>query len=84
MLTGFVVCERRALTETPTRYSARGFKFLLETLATQRGLTVREWPISFRDRTRGASKATLREGWEFGALCAHLLAWRLRRLGKAR
>ena len=79
VLTGFVLCERRVLTDAPTRYSARGFKFLLEVLATQRELTVREWPIAFRDRQRGSSKATLREVYELAALCVRLAAWRVRR-----
>ncbi|MDE2766345.1 MAG: polyprenol monophosphomannose synthase [Chloroflexota bacterium] len=79
VLSGFALCERRVLTEAPTRYSARGFKFLLEVLATQRQLTVREWPIAFRDRRKGSSKATLREGYELAALCARLTAWRVRR-----
>ena len=79
VLTGFALCERRVLTEAPTRYSARGFKFLLEVLATQRELTVREWPIAFRDRSTGASKATLREGYELATLCVRLTAWRVHR-----
>ncbi|MCE2470005.1 MAG: glycosyltransferase [Dehalococcoidia bacterium] len=79
VLSGFVLCERRVLAEAPTRYSARGFKFLLEVLATQRELTVREWPIAFRDRWKGSSKATLREGYELATLCARLTAWRVRR-----
>ncbi len=79
VLSGFALCERRVLTNAPTRYSARGFKFLLEVLATQRELTVREWPIAFRDRRKGSSKATLREGWELVALCVRLTAWRARR-----
>ena len=80
VLSGYVLCEQRVLTEAPTRYSAPGFKFLLEVLATQRGLVVQEWPIAFRDRRKGSSKATLREGYELAALCARLTAWRARRL----
>ena len=84
VLSGFVLCERRVLTDAPTRSSARGFKFLLEVLATQRELTVREWPIAFRDRRKGSSKATLREAYELTALCVHLTAWRARRLRRGR
>ncbi len=76
VLSGFVVCRRQVLADLPTRYSSRGFKFLVEVLATQPGLAVYEWPITFRDRVGGRSKASAREGLELGLLCLRLLGWR--------
>lgn len=78
ILTGFALVRREVLLRTPTRYSAGGFKWLFELLATQRGLRVVEWPIVFRDRKAGSSKATVKEAITFAKLCARLLAWRVR------
>ncbi|MEE8517691.1 MAG: glycosyltransferase [Dehalococcoidia bacterium] len=80
VLTGFALCRRDLITEMPTRYSANGFKWLVELLATRRGLRVYELPIVFHDRGGGASKATPREALSFGVLCARLTLWRMRRL----
>ena len=79
VLTGYVLCRRELLTTMPTRYSAGGFKWLIELLATQRGIRVHEWPIRFRDREQGSSKANLQEVLTFAILCARLTAWRIRR-----
>jgi dolichol-phosphate mannosyltransferase len=83
VLTGYVLCKREVIAEMSTRYSTRGFKFLLEVLATQRKLKVREWPIVFHDRRKGYSKATIREVFELARLCARLLLWRVAHLGRA-
>lgn len=80
VLTGYVLCRRELLTTMPTRYSASGFKWLIELLATQRGIRVHEWPIRFRDREQGSSKANLQEVLTFAILCARLTAWRIRRV----
>ena len=80
VLTGYVLCRRELLTTMPTRYSAGGFKWLIELLATQRGIRVHEWPIRFRDREQGSSKANLQEVLTFAILCARLTAWRIRRV----
>lgn len=81
-LTGFAIVERDVLLATPTRYSAGGFKWLVELLATQRGLRVAEWPIIFRDRTAGSSKASAKEAISFAVLCGRLLSWKVKgRLG---
>jgi dolichol-phosphate mannosyltransferase len=81
-LTGFALVERDVLLATPTRYSAGGFKWLVELLATQRGLRVAEWPIIFRDRAAGSSKASATEALGFALLCWRLLVWKVRgRLG---
>jgi dolichol-phosphate mannosyltransferase len=82
VLTGFVLCRREALARMPTHYSAPGFKWLVELLATQRSVRVTEWPIVFRDRKHGTSKAGVVEAASFGLLCAKLTAWRLRRLAR--
>lgn len=79
VLTGYAVCRRELLAEPPTRYSAPGFKWLLEALATRRGLSVYEWPIVFHDRQAGFSKAGMREALRLAALCVKLAAWRRRR-----
>ena len=80
VLTGYVLCRRELLTTMPTRYSAGGFKWLIELLATQRGIRVHEWPIRFRNREQGSSKANLQEVLTFAILCARLTAWRIRRV----
>jgi dolichol-phosphate mannosyltransferase len=79
VLTGYALLERDVILSTPTRYSHAGFKWLLEVLATHKGLKVCEWPIVFRDRKAGLSKATIREAAVFGVLCWRLLGWRTRR-----
>ena len=76
VLTGFALCRREALTSMPTHYSSPGFKWLVELLATQRGLRVHEWPIRFQERKAGASKAGLGEVIAFGTLCGRLALWR--------
>lgn len=80
VLTGFALCRRELLTTAPTHYAAGGFKWLLELLATQRSVRVCEWPIVFRERQRGTSKAGLGEVGAFAVLCGRLIAWRIRGL----
>ena len=82
VLTGYALCRRDVLTTIPTRYSARGFKWLVELLATQRGIIVYEWPIAFKDREYGASKANVGEVVALGLLCARLTLWRAKRLAR--
>ncbi len=76
-LSGFAAFRREVLEQLPTRYSARGFKLLLEVLATRPMLHVSEVPITFTDRTRGTSKLGLGEIREFAMLCYHLFRWRV-------
>lgn len=54
-----------------------GFKIGLELLVKCRCRRVREVPIAFRDRTRGASKLTLRERLDYLRHLARLYRWRL-------
>ena len=75
VLTGFAVCRRELVTAMPTHFSSGGFKWLLELLATQRGLRVYEWPIVFRDRKAGTSKASAKEAVALATLCMRL-TWR--------
>lgn len=79
VLTGYAVCRRELLTGMPTRYSSRGFKWLLELLAVHRGLRVHESPIVFRNRYAGVSKADAREALGLAVLCLRLAPRRLRR-----
>lgn len=84
VLTGYVLCRRELITGMPTRYSARGFKFLAELLATRPGLRVAEWPIRFRERRHGRSKVGVREMKEFVKLCARLIWWQVRNARSSR
>ena len=77
-LSGFVAFRREVLDSLPTRFSARGFKLLLEVLATQPSLRVSEIPITFVNRTRGESKLGPGEVGEFLTLCWRLFHWRWR------
>ena len=79
VLTGYAIVRRSVLTATPTHYSSRGFKWLVEVLATNPGLRIYDWPIVFRARSSGTSKADLGEAITFAVLCARLFAWRARR-----
>ena len=83
VLTGYALCRRELLTTMPTRYSARGFKWLLEVLAVHRGLYVHESPIVFRNRYAGVSKADAREAVALALLCLRLAPRRLRRVRAA-
>ena len=78
VLTGYALCRREVITGMPTRYSSRGFKWLLEALATQRRLRVREWPVVFHNRYAGSSKAGVGEAVALARLCASIAGWRLR------
>ncbi len=84
VLTGYALCRREVITGMPTRYSAPGFKWLLEALATQRGLRVCEWPVVFHNRHAGSSKAGMGEVVALAGLCARTLAWQARRKAKAK
>jgi dolichol-phosphate mannosyltransferase len=74
-MSGFFLVRRAALTET---MAPRGFKILLEMAVRHPGLVKCEVPFVFVERTAGASKGTLREGFRFLRLLADL-RWSLRR-----
>ncbi len=79
VLTGYALCRRELLTRMPTRYSSRGFKWLLELLAVYSGLRVHESPIVFQSRYAGVSKADAREALWLAMLCLRLAPRRVRR-----
>ena len=62
-LSGFFAIERRCLPE-PARLRPVGYKIALELMVRGR-LRVREVPICFRDRSRGASKLGWRQRVDF-------------------
>ena len=72
VLTGFVLCRRDLLTGLPTHHSAGGFKWLIELLATRRDARIFEWPIVFRSRRTGSSKASAGEALAFLTLTMRL------------
>ena len=53
-----------------------GFRLLLDVLVRGHIDSVREIPIAFGLRSRGASKANFRIGWDYAKLLAKLYAWR--------
>jgi len=78
-MSGFAAFKRDLLLDPPTRYSAKGFKLLLEVLVTRAPLRVAEVPIAFAQREKGASKMGSGELLEFAVLCLKLMVWRLSR-----
>lgn len=72
VLTGYVLCRRELVTGLPTRYSSGGFKWLVELLASDRDAKTFEWPIVFRARRTGYSKANVGEAVAFIALTLRL------------
>jgi len=78
VLTGYAVVRKSVFASTPTRYSSPGFKWLVEVLATNHGLRVFDWPIVFRERKEGQSKATVTEAFTFIVLCFKLFTWKVK------
>ena len=76
---GFAAYRRRYLTDLPTRFSAPGFKLLVEVLAVWPHLRVVEYPITFTDRIHGKSKYGYVEVSRFLKLCLRLFLYRVRR-----
>ncbi len=74
-LSGFAAMRREVFTAQPTRFSAGGFKLLMEVLATQRGRKTVEVPITFLDRRTGRSKMGATETRGFFRLCWDLRRW---------
>ena len=73
VLTGYLLCRRSVITDMPTHFSEKGFKFLLELLATRKNISVCEWPIVFQKRLDGKSKASMIEVFALSKLCVRLL-----------
>ncbi len=76
-LSGFFAVRREFL--TGSRYSARGYKLLVEILARHPDCPVAELPYRFVDRQAGHSKLNTGEIWAFLKLLAHLKVARFRR-----
>ncbi len=62
-LSGFFLCRRRVI--DGIEFRPVGFKILLELLVCVPGLRVRDVPLDFAARTRGTSKASVRQGLLF-------------------
>lgn len=70
-LSGFFAMRREVLAAAGPIH-AQGFKIGLEIMVRARATRPREVPIAFVDRTRGESKADLREVWRFAAQVSRL------------
>jgi len=79
LFSGYFIVRRSILTGVTLR--PRGFKILLEILVRSNARRVREVPLRFARRAEGDSKATLKQGMDFGRHAASLF-WdaRVRRL----
>ncbi|HEY5624959.1 MAG TPA: glycosyltransferase [Dehalococcoidia bacterium] len=74
-LSGYFIVRRS--TVASVRFKPRGFKILLEILVRSGARRVREVPMKFARRAEGDSKATLKQGMDFG-LHAVTLFWDVR------
>jgi dolichol-phosphate mannosyltransferase len=74
-MSGFFMVRRRCLPECALQKC--GFKLLLEILVRGRVSSMKEVPISFGLRARGASKANFRVAWDYGRLLSRLYAGKL-------
>jgi dolichol-phosphate mannosyltransferase len=72
---GFFLLRRECLEHV--RFRTYGFKLLLEILVRGRIRSIREIPLTFAPRSRGASKATVKVAVDYGRLLARLYAIRL-------
>ena len=70
-MSGFFMIRAAALDRCVHRLSGKGFKILLDIVASSRdGLVVAEVPYSFRERLHGESKLDSLVVWDFGMLLA--------------
>ena len=74
LTSGYAAFRRDLMAATMPHLDPRGFKFLLDVLARNRGASVEEVPIVFVDRTQGKSKFGAGEIVAFFKQC-----WKLRR-----
>src|ERR1700758_4234683 len=73
-MSGFFMLRREVLEGALRRLSGRGFKILLDILASSpRSLRFRELPYEFRERQRGESKLDTLVAWEYMMLIADKL-----------
>lgn len=74
-MSGLFMVRRRCLRHV--KFQQSGFKLLLEVLVRGRIESVKEIPFAFGMRSRGASKANLKVGWDYALLLARLYATKL-------
>jgi dolichol-phosphate mannosyltransferase len=73
-MTGFFLLRRECI--DGIEFQPSGFKLLLEILVRGRIHSVAEVPLAFGSRSRGASKANFKVGWDYAKLLARLYAGR--------
>jgi dolichol-phosphate mannosyltransferase len=73
-MTGFFLLRRECI--DGIEFQPSGFKLLLEILVRGRIRLVAEVPLAFGSRSRGASKANFKVGWDYAKLLARLYAAR--------
>ncbi len=73
-MTGFFFVRRECVDGID--FQPSGFKLLLEILVRGRLRSVAEVPLAFGSRSRGASKANFKVGWDYAKLLARLYASR--------
>ena len=69
---GFALYRREIVEQLAGQLNPRGFKLLVEVLAKASTVRVKEVPITFHNRSAGASKFNLKEVVEFVRLCLRL------------
>jgi dolichol-phosphate mannosyltransferase len=73
-MTGFFLLRRECI--DGIEFQPSGFKLLLEILVRGHIRSVAEVPLAFGSRSRGASKANFKVGWDYAKLLARLYASR--------
>jgi len=77
-MSGFFFVRRKCIEKI--EFQPTGFKLLLEILVRGRVETVSEVPFLFGHRERGASKASLKVGWDYACLLVRLYLSRLHKV----
>ncbi len=70
-MSGFFMTRREIVAELAPKFSADGFKILVDLILSRRGMRVVEVPYVFRPRTAGESKLSPLVGLDFLGLVAH-------------
>jgi dolichol-phosphate mannosyltransferase len=70
-MSGFFMTRREIVAELAPKFSADGFKILVDLILSRRGMKVVEVPYVFRPRTAGESKLSPLVGLDFLGLVAH-------------
>lgn len=72
---GFALFRREVIEKIKEDLSPKGYKLLLEIIVKSPGASIKEVPITFKNRAYGKSKLDFKEVIEYLKLC-----WRLRRV----